>query len=163
MPQCLCTLGVHPVFEGATGATRVCYIVSAACATYHALSLGYFAHGNQRPFPLTAVAIMHLTLFTFLIRLYFFINSCLRVKSKQLLPEFSREFGRLQAARVQLLLSLGCVPSAQMADEVAPSWHPWHPQKKVQTPCTSAFGHRGILFCEKSRTLRKREKSYGHY
>ena len=75
----------------------------------------------------------------------FFINSCLRVKSKQLLPEFSREFGRLQAARVQLPLSLGCVPSAQMADEVAPSWHPWHPQKKVQTPCTSAFGHRGTL------------------
>ena len=78
----------------------------------------------------------------------FFINSCLRVKSKQLLPEFSREFGRLQAARVQLPLSLGCVPSAQMADEVAPSWHPWHPQKKVQTPCTSAFGHRGTLFAK---------------
>ena len=77
-----------------------------------------------------------------------YLNSCLRVKSKQLLPEFSREFGRLQAARVQLPLSLGCVPSAQMADEVAPSWHPWHPQKKVQTPCTSAFGHRGTLFAK---------------
>ena len=72
--------------------------------------------------------------------------SCLQSSSKRIIRE---EFERLKhnkpyrgGAQTGIHLPFGgCVRTL-----LSPSCHPCHPQKRVQTPCTSAFCHPDTLF-----------------